>query len=126
MPAKLNMEALSKVFVLGLPVSAVRELMKKYPELVRIQNCFFREFLEEHLENSIMRRTKKTGERYLWFCRKYPFLLDRISHRQISSFLGVTPQTLSKRRAEEAEKSRRRGGYFFRRRRRQKKRRRIL
>ena len=51
MPAKLNMEALSKVFVLGLPVSAVRELMKKYPELVRIQNCFFREFLEEHLEN---------------------------------------------------------------------------
>ena len=98
MPAKLNMEALSKVFVLGLPVSAVRELMKKYPELVRIQNCFFREFLEEHLENSIMRRTKKTGERYLWFCRKYPFLLDRISHRQISSFLGVTPQTLSKER----------------------------
>ena len=43
MPAKLNMEALSKVFVLGLPVSAVRELMKKYPELVRIQKLFFSE-----------------------------------------------------------------------------------
>ncbi len=94
MPAKLNMEALSKVFVLGLPVSAV-ELMKKYPELVRIQNCFFREFLEEHRKQHHEADKRRKVSLVL---QKISVSPGRISHRQISSFLGVTPQTLSKER----------------------------
>ncbi len=100
----LSAEALSEVAALSLPVREVRSLMKKYPELVRIQNRRLTASLEKHLEYGIMRRTMKAGERYLWFCGRYPFLLENIPHRYIASFLLMTPQTLSRERAKLRER----------------------
>ena len=39
------------------------------------------------------------AERYAWFTRSYPGLIDRVSHRYVASFLGITPVTLSRVRA---------------------------
>lgn len=102
--SRLSAEALSEVAALSLPVREVRSLMKKYPELVRIQNRRLTASLEKHLEYGIMRRTMKAGERYLWFCGRYPFLLENIPHRYIASFLLMTPQTLSRERAKLRER----------------------
>ena len=37
-------------------------------------------------------------ERYEWFLKKYPGVIDLISHKYIASFLGMNPVTLSRLR----------------------------
>jgi hypothetical protein len=36
------------------------------------------------------------AERYLDFCARYPQLVDRLPQTQIASYLGITPEFLSK------------------------------
>ena len=35
-------------------------------------------------------------QRYQWFLREYPGLIDQIGHKYIASLLNMTPVTLSK------------------------------
>ena len=37
-------------------------------------------------------------ERYQWFLKAYPGLIDHVSNKHIASFLGMTPVTLSRLR----------------------------
>jgi len=37
-------------------------------------------------------------QRYRWFCKEYPQLLERITQYHIASFLGITPVSLSRLR----------------------------
>ena len=47
--------------------------------------------------------TLSAKERYLWFLNKYAPIVDRISLAEVSLFLGIKPQSLSRIRAELAE-----------------------
>jgi len=40
-------------------------------------------------------------QRYRWFCKEFPELLDRITQYHIASFLGITPVSLSRLRKKE-------------------------
>ena len=37
-------------------------------------------------------------ERFKWFCKEYPGMIDMVNNRYIASFLGITPVTLSRLR----------------------------
>ena len=37
-------------------------------------------------------------ERFEWFCKEYPGMVDMVNNRYIASFLGITPVTLSRLR----------------------------
>ena len=37
-------------------------------------------------------------ERFEWFCKEYPGMIDMVNNRYIASFLGITPVTLSRLR----------------------------
>jgi hypothetical protein len=39
-------------------------------------------------------------ERYLKFCSRYPSLVNRLPAKLIASYIGVTPEFLSKMKAE--------------------------
>lgn len=39
---------------------------------------------------------RTTKERYAWFQKKYPALIDRISNKYIASFLRMNPVTFSR------------------------------
>ena len=43
---------------------------------------------------------KTARERYVWFLKAYPGVIDLIPHRYIASYLGMTPITLSRVRNE--------------------------
>ena len=44
-------------------------------------------------------------ERYEHFIDTYPGLIHRVSQRMIASYLGITPEALSKIRSQKAKKS---------------------
>lgn len=104
LPAKYNIDALQDSEVLLLEKSARDELLDKCPKMER----FFRLLLEaNHI--AIHRRviealSTSAEERYLKFIKTYPKLFEQISQNQIASYLGITPQSLSRIRKELAQK----------------------
>lgn len=104
LPAKYNIDALQDSEVLLLEKSARDELLDKCPKMEK----FFRLLLEA---NHIATHRRVIGalstsaeERYLKFIKTYPKLFEQIPQNQIASYLGITPQSLSRIRKELAQK----------------------
>lgn len=80
-------------------LSTNNSAMKLYVEL--LQRAW-----EWHWHSRLVFNRRTAKERYLWFLRVFPGLVDHVPNHHIASFLGMTPVTLSRlrssMRAEEA------------------------
>lgn len=99
-PAMQSIDALQDSEVLLLDRSARDELLNAVPALER----FFRLLLEANyiathrrIQDSL---SASAEERYLTFIATYPDLSEQIPQAQIASYLGITPQSLSRIRRE--------------------------
>ncbi|EJL71877.1 Crp/Fnr family transcriptional regulator [Chryseobacterium populi] len=94
-PAMLNIEALEGSTVLQLQKDDLDKLYSKIPKFERffrimMQNAYIREQLR------IIENLSQTAEeRYYTFLQKYPLASERITQKQIASYLGITPEFLS-------------------------------
>ncbi|HEY0246023.1 MAG TPA: Crp/Fnr family transcriptional regulator, partial [Mucilaginibacter sp.] len=65
---------------------------------------FFRILIEKSLvanQQRIVDNLSLTAEeRYNIFCKRYPTLIDRLSQKQLASYIGVTPEFFSRMRSE--------------------------
>jgi len=97
--SRLNVEAIKDTQVLLLSRSDQLELFDRIPKLER----YFRILMENALVTTQMRlmdnMTLTARERYEQFCRMYPELINEIPQKLIASFIGVTPEFLSRIRA---------------------------
>jgi CRP-like cAMP-binding protein len=99
-PATLSIDAVEATEVLLLPRTAQEELFVKVTAFER----FFRIITEKALVTA-RRRVLDTlsltaQQRYENFCKQYPTLIHTLPQKQIASFIGVTPEFLSKMRKE--------------------------
>lgn len=88
----------TEAFSLKLP--PVNKAGKNFPQITRFAlNILYRYniFLEERIINL---QCKTAKERYEWLLSKHPKLLQRAPLGHIASFLGITPETLSRIRAD--------------------------
>lgn len=104
-PAHYNIDALEDSDILLLEKQAREKMMATVPKVER----YFR-LVQEANYVATHRRIEETlsasaEERYLDFIRTYPSLFHRIPQNQIASYLGITPQSLSRIRKELSEKS---------------------
>lgn len=98
-----NIDALEDTVVLRISYDDLIDLYLKAPKFDRI----FRVLLENHF----MQQQERIGqlfsstaeERYQSFLETYPHLQNRISQVQIASYLGVTPEFLSRIRSRIAK-----------------------
>ena len=99
-PSKYNIDALEDSTVLSIEKSAMDELYTKVPKFEK----FFRHLLQNAfiaLQERIASNISETGEeRYNQFRSKYASLEERIPQRMIASFLGLTPESLSRIRRQ--------------------------
>ena len=95
-PASLYIEALEDSELLQLDSPTMDELYMRIPNLERffrilLQNAFIA--FEQRIISVISRTAE---ERYLEFSNKYPQLEQRLPQIHIASYLGITPEFLSK------------------------------
>lgn len=72
------------------------ELTKEFPELWEKLMYSWRPFYFGMMDKLRAGYTLTAKERYLWFVNKYGPLVDKISLNEISLFLGIAPQSLSR------------------------------
>lgn len=104
LPAKYNIDALQDSEVLLLERSAREELLDNCPKMER----FFRLLIEANYVAKQQRiadsLSASAEERYLKFIKTYPKIFEQVPQNQIASYLGITPQSLSRIRKELLQK----------------------
>lgn len=95
-PSMLYIEAMEDCELLLLSPARKEELLAKVPQFERV----FRLMIQRHLvalEKRLIRTIAKTAEqRYLDFIGQYPKIALRVPQHYIASYLGMTPEFLSK------------------------------
>ena len=95
-PSAMNIDAVEDTVVLETSYDDLISLYSAIPKLnhifrVLVENAYVR--LQERLMQNI---SSTAEERYECFLEVYPLLTNRLSQIQIASFLGVTPEFLSR------------------------------
>lgn len=94
--APIAIEALTKSTVFCVSVSGFKDLLDKYSEM----NILYRNILKN--SNDLNRTLKimsyqfSAMQRYHWFLKNYPGVIDKISHKYVASYLNMSPVTLSR------------------------------
>ncbi|MEL7565812.1 MAG: Crp/Fnr family transcriptional regulator [Dehalobacterium sp.] len=68
----------------------------KFPELIKITRSFLELNFGEAQEESAMFMGSSPEERYLNLLKKRPGLIKRVPQHQLASYLGITPESLSR------------------------------
>ncbi|MFV0530022.1 MAG: Crp/Fnr family transcriptional regulator [Flavobacteriales bacterium] len=104
-PSELNIDALEDTMVLQINYDNLCSLYTNAPKFDRI----FRVLIENSfvaLQKRLLQNISSTAEeRYLSFMESYAHLSLRIPQTQIASFLGITPEFLSRLRNRQTKKS---------------------
>ncbi len=99
-PGSLYIEALEDTELILLSEINQEKLYLSIPKFER----FFRILIEKSLvanQQRIVDNLSLTAEeRYNIFCKRYPTLIDRLSQKQLASYIGVTPEFFSRMRSE--------------------------
>jgi CRP-like cAMP-binding protein len=102
--ASMNIDALEDTTVLQIEINDLNVLYERVEKF----NKFFRVLLQNafisHQQRILTIMSATAEERYLAFIKKYPGLDQRVAQHQIASFLGVTPETISRVRRQMLEK----------------------
>jgi CRP/FNR family transcriptional regulator, anaerobic regulatory protein len=97
-PSELNIDALEDTMVLQISYDNLLSLYTKAPKFDRI----FRVLIENSyasLQKRLLQNISSTAEeKYLSFLQTYSHLNNRLPQTQIASFLGITPEFLSRLR----------------------------
>ncbi len=98
-PSKYNIDCLEDTEALQITKQDQETLYQRVPKMERhfrilIQNAFIAS--TQRLSSSL---SKSASEQYEEFIKRYPHIEQRVPNHQIASYLGITPQSLSRIRA---------------------------
>lgn len=95
-PATLNIDAVEESEIILLKQSDMDQLYKAIPQL----NVYFRILTERSLatfqQRLIDSLSLTASERYGNFCKTYPSLIQTLPQKYVASYIGITPEFLSK------------------------------
>ena len=95
-PAKTNMEAVTNLTAIQMPMTDLITLIENNPELLAIYNNLLQEALDRHWKIKEARYRLSATDRYKWFLETYPDLIEYVRMKDIASFLGMSPVSLSR------------------------------
>lgn len=103
-PSVYSTRTLADSEVLMLTKVSMDLLLEKNPKLERYFRIIFQNSLVTHQERILQGFSATAEERYQHFLEKYPTLEQFVPQKYIASYLGITPEFLSKIRRKLMEK----------------------
>jgi CRP/FNR family transcriptional regulator, cyclic AMP receptor protein len=104
MPSNMFIETLEDCELLLLHFDTKEQLLKKVPKLERVFRLMVQRNLTA-LQNRLMKTITMNGEeKYLDFMHRYPTISQRVPQHYVASFLGISPEFLSKVRGRLAKR----------------------
>jgi CRP-like cAMP-binding protein len=101
--AVYNIEALEDCELLLLTRQSMDEMLEKLPKMER----YFRLLMQNHIvalrQRIIASQRHSAEERYIRLIEGFPTILVRVPQQYIASYLGMTPETLSRVRKQISE-----------------------
>jgi CRP-like cAMP-binding protein len=104
-PSMFSTRALSESEVLLITHNSLEQLLEKYPRFERFYRILFQNSLITQQGRILQNLSAPAEERYQKFQKKYPTLEQFVPQKYIASYLGITPEFLSKIRRKLMEKS---------------------
>ncbi len=95
-PGHLFIEVLEDAEVAIITKENQQELFVQIPKLERFFRILAENSLVSHQERLMDNLSLTAEERFEKFCTKYPTLIQKISQKNIASYIGVTPEFFSK------------------------------
>jgi len=99
-PSELNIDALLDTKALVLTRTCQLSLFDRIPKLERYFRILTENALAASNHRTIDYLTLTAKQRYERFCTLYPTIINTIPQKAIASYIGITPEFLSKLRAE--------------------------
>ncbi|MFZ1806953.1 MAG: Crp/Fnr family transcriptional regulator [Cyclobacteriaceae bacterium] len=103
-PSIYSTKALTDSSVLLIPKVQMDELLERYPKFEKYFRLIFQNSLITHQQRIIRNLSLSAEGRYQYFLEKYPTLEQFVPQKHIASYLGITPEFLSKVRRKLMEK----------------------
>lgn len=98
-PSELNIDALLETKVLLLSRACQVSIFDRIPKLERYFRILTENALAASNQRTIDYLSLPAKIRYKKFCSLYPSLINSISQKSVASYIGITPEFLSKLRA---------------------------
>jgi CRP-like cAMP-binding protein len=95
-PGILYCDALEDSEVLWLWKSDLEQLYHRIPKLERFFRILAENAIAGYQARLVSILSLPAVERYAAFCHQYPTLIDCLPQKQVASYIGVTPEFLSK------------------------------
>jgi CRP-like cAMP-binding protein len=95
-PSSYSFEALEDTQMMVFDYNEMEELFAKNHQLERFGRYFIQQELAQAVKIYEGHLFFSPEERYLKFIEKYPDLMNRVPLKHLSSFLGITPVSLSR------------------------------
>ena len=95
-PSRLNIQALEDSTLLLLSYKKREKAREKFPFVEELNRVMLQKSYTA-LQNRLIDNLSKTAdERYLDYIKKYPHIVKQLSNIQIASYLGISPESLSR------------------------------
>ena len=99
-PGNLFIEVLEDAELVIITKPNQEELYLQIPKLERFFRILAENSLVSHQERLMDNLSLTAEERFEKFCAKYPTLIQKISQKNVASYIGVTPEFFSKMKSK--------------------------
>lgn len=103
-PSVLNIQALEDSKILIINKNDKEKLYKTKPIVEKLFRIMSQKALIAWQKRLIQNHSLTAKERYFYFIEKYPKMVSKLTDRQVSSYLGITHEFLSKIKNTKAKK----------------------
>ena len=94
-PALISLESLEECLLFSVDLTTLEQLLQKLPKLERYFRILFQRAYVREQMRALDTISYTVEERYHRFLQKYPQIVEKVSQKQLASYLGVTPEFLS-------------------------------
>lgn len=100
-PAQVSIEAVETSIIYGVSYKDLQQMSKTIADFNELYHKIKAQIIIECIDWIRMLNTKTATERYQDFVRLYPMVIQKAPLQHIASYLGITPETLSRIRHEQ-------------------------